>query len=136
MAKFLPMKIGEVHPDDEMPPPDSVISDSPSFRSWGLDEAEGGISCGIWEATPGKWHFANDHWEYCRILSGVSIVTEEGGEPVTVRAGEAFVLRAGFSGTWEVIETTRKDYVIRAASCGDSTKVNANNEWPTRPRKL
>ena len=48
-----------------------------------------------------------------RILSGTSIVTEDGGAPVTVTAGDSFILRPGFSGTWEVLETTTKDYVIR-----------------------
>ncbi len=42
------------------------------------------------------------------MCSGVSIVTEDGGEAHTVRAGNSFVLRAGFKGTWEVIETTGK----------------------------
>jgi uncharacterized protein len=28
------------------------------------------------------------------------------------RAGDSFVIRPGFRGVWEVIETTRKDYVI------------------------
>ena len=40
-------------------------------------------------------------------------MAEDGGEPATVRAGDSFVIRPGFRGTWEVIETTRKDYVIR-----------------------
>jgi hypothetical protein len=31
---------------------------------------------------------------------------------VHLRAGDRMILRPGFKGTWEVIETTRKDYVI------------------------
>jgi uncharacterized cupin superfamily protein len=31
-----------------------------------------------------------------------------------LRAGDRAVIRPGFKGTWEVVETTRKDYVIRA----------------------
>jgi uncharacterized cupin superfamily protein len=114
MANFLSMNSRGISFDEDAPDPRSVISGSPRFRTWNLDEAEGAVSAGIWEATPGKWHFANDHWEYCRILAGVSVITEDGGEAHTVRAGDSFVLRAGFSGTWEVIETTRKDYVVRA----------------------
>jgi uncharacterized protein len=113
MAKFISMSIGGIEPVEEVPSSGSVISGKPQFTSWNVDEASGGLSSGIWEATPGKWHFANEHWEYCRILHGVSIVSEDGGEAHTVRAGDSFVLRAGFKGTWEVIETTRKDYVIR-----------------------
>ncbi len=47
------------------------------------------------------------------ILEGHSVVTEEGGAPVHLRAGDSFIMRPGFKGTWEVIETTRKDYVIK-----------------------
>ena len=42
-----------------------------------------------------------------------AIVTEEGGEPVHLKAGDRMILRPGFKGTWEVVETTRKDYVIK-----------------------
>ncbi|MFM2367115.1 MAG: hypothetical protein RIR95_1723, partial [Pseudomonadota bacterium] len=30
-----------------------------------------------------------------------------------LHAGDSFVIRPGFSGTWQVLETTLKDYVIR-----------------------
>ena len=46
-------------------------------------------------------------------MSGLSVVIEESGEAHTVKAGDSFVLRAGFKGAWDIIETTRKDYVIR-----------------------
>ena len=52
-------------------------------------------------------------WEFCHILSGVSVIAEDGGEARTVRAGDSFVLRSGFKGSWEVLETTRKEYVVR-----------------------
>lgn len=68
---------------------------------------------GIWEATPGKWHVSYDEWEYFHILEGHSILTEEGGEPIHLRAGDRLVVKPGFNGSWEVVETTRKDYVIR-----------------------
>jgi uncharacterized cupin superfamily protein len=114
MAKFIMVSTSGIEPTEDTPRTENVISGHPSFSTWNVDEAAGGVFFGVWEATPGKWRFENEHWEYCRILSGVSIVTEDGGEAHTIRAGDSFVLRAGFRGTWEVIETTRKDYVIRA----------------------
>ncbi len=113
MTKFITMDIASVEPEQYEPDKGSVIWGAPRFSSWSLDEAGKGLSSGIWEATPGKWRFENPHWEYCRILSGVSVVTEDGGVAHSLRAGDGFILRAGFKGTWEVIETTRKDYVIR-----------------------
>jgi uncharacterized cupin superfamily protein len=114
MAKFVAMGIDGIEPEEYGPEEGNVISGNPWFRLWSLDEAKGGLSSGIWESTTGKWRFENAHWEYCRILAGVSVITEDGGIAHTVRAGDSFILRADFSGTWEVTETTRKDYVIRA----------------------
>ncbi|TIW64489.1 MAG: cupin domain-containing protein, partial [Mesorhizobium sp.] len=71
------------------------------------------LYAGIWESTPGKWRIVYDEWEFCHILSGVSVISEDGGEARTVRAGDSFVLRPGFKGSWEVLETTRKEYVIK-----------------------
>jgi uncharacterized cupin superfamily protein len=41
------------------------------------------------------------------------VITAEDGTEYPLQAGDSFILRPGFRGTWEVIETTRKDYVIR-----------------------
>lgn len=38
-------------------------------------------------------------------------LTEDGGTPRRFRAGDTFVLRPGFVGTWETIETVRKLWV-------------------------
>lgn len=114
MTRFARMNIDDILPEVSRPEVDSVIEGAPEFRAWSVDDAEGGVTAGLWEATPGKWRFENLHWEYCRILSGYSLITEDGGEDRIVKAGDSFVLRAGFKGTWHVIETTRKDYVVRA----------------------
>ncbi|MGZ9096907.1 MAG: cupin domain-containing protein [Micavibrio sp.] len=113
MARFAKMDINDAQPEMACPEPGSVIHGTPTFRSWSLDEEDDCVSAGLWEATPGKWRFENTNWEYCRILSGVSVVTEDGGEAHTVKAGDSFILRVGFKGTWEVLETTLKDYVIK-----------------------
>lgn len=99
-------------PETERPAADRIVSGSPVFTTWNVEERDG-LFCGIWQSTPGKWRISYDEWEYCRILSGVSVVTENGGGAHTVRAGDSFVLRPGFKGTWEVLVTTTKDYVIR-----------------------
>jgi uncharacterized cupin superfamily protein len=52
-------------------------------------------------------------WEFCSILSGVSELIEDGKAPVRIQAGDTFVMKPGFTGTWRVIETTRKLWVAR-----------------------
>ncbi|MDQ1185742.1 cupin domain-containing protein [Agrobacterium larrymoorei] len=105
--------LSNIQPEEGAPAPDRLIAGDPKFTSWNLEEAEGGIYAGIWQATPGKWRVEYDEWEYFNILEGHSILTEDGGQPVHLKAGDRQIIRPGFKGTWEVVETTRKDYVVR-----------------------
>ncbi|MFZ2102541.1 MAG: cupin domain-containing protein [Oricola sp.] len=109
---FLPVTPDPAIAETDRPAPEKLLSGDPVFTTWNAEERDG-LYCGIWQATPGKWRISYDEWEFCHILSGVSVIAEDGGEAVTVRAGDSFILRPGFTGTWEVIETTRKEYVIR-----------------------
>ncbi|MEZ5716843.1 MAG: cupin domain-containing protein [Paracoccaceae bacterium] len=111
MTALLPVT-ASTPPETDRPDPAKLISGDPVFTTWNLEERDG-LYCGIWQSTPGKWRIAYDEWEYCRILSGVSILTDAAGHETRVTAGDSFILRPGFSGTWEVLETTTKDYVIR-----------------------
>ena len=74
--------------------------------------SSGRFSSGIWQSEIGKWRIAYTEEEYCRILEGTSIISDAQGAEVTVAAGESFVIPRGFSGTWEVVEPTRKIYAI------------------------
>lgn len=105
--------ISGIVPEEGRPVADRLISGDPVFTSWNVEEAEGGLYSGIWQATPGKWRIRYDEWEYFHILEGHSIVTSDDGEVFDLKAGDRLILRPGFKGTWEVVETTRKDYVIR-----------------------
>ncbi|MBB4067137.1 cupin domain-containing protein [Gellertiella hungarica] len=113
MSHYLKFVPEGVEPEKGAPSADRLISGNPEFTTWNLEEAPGGLYAGLWQSTPGKWRISYDEWEYFHILSGHSIVTEDGGEAVTLKAGDRLILRPGFKGTWEVIETTLKDYVIR-----------------------
>ncbi|WP_214471742.1 cupin domain-containing protein [Mesorhizobium sp. dw_380] len=112
-ATFLSVDANGVDAEPGAPAPDRLISGDPKFRTWNVEERDGGLYAGIWESSPGKWRTVYDEWEFCHILSGVSVITEDGGEARTVKAGDSFVLRPGFKGSWEVLETTRKEYVIK-----------------------
>jgi uncharacterized cupin superfamily protein len=100
------------------PAPERIISGDPKFTTWNVEERDGTLFAGIWRSTPGKWRIVYDEWEFCHILSGVSIISEDGGAATRVSAGDCFVLRPGFAGTWEVIETTTKQYVIQLPGGG------------------
>lgn len=112
-SKFIRLDIAGVAAEHGAPPPQRLISGDPKFTTWNLEEQPAGLYAGVWEATPGKWRIEYDEWEYCRILFGVSLITSENGAVFRTAAGDSFVIRPGFRGTWEVVETTRKEYVIR-----------------------
>jgi uncharacterized protein len=93
------------------------LEGSPRQSSWDFEKtADGNVFSGVWESEAGAWtSVKGDSWEFCHILSGLSVIEEEGSKPVTLQAGDTFILRPGFVGTWKVIETTRKLYVIKAS---------------------
>jgi uncharacterized cupin superfamily protein len=113
VSHIVGLNIAGVEAEAGRPAEGRVIAGNPQFRTWNVEEAGNDLFAGIWESTPGKWRIEYDEWEYCRILSGVSVITEDGGAARTVKAGDSFVLRPGFKGSWEVVETTRKEYVVR-----------------------
>jgi len=109
---FRAIELGE--PEEGAPTPDRIVSGNPTFRTWNrYESADGKTFCGVWEATTGLWRIAYDEWESCTILVGRSVVTPEGGQPIALGPGDTLVIEPGFRGTWEVVETTRKTYVIR-----------------------
>ena len=72
----------------------------------------GQFSTGIWEGAVGQWTVSYTEHEYCEIVQGVSVLRDEQGQSKTLRAGDRFVIPAGFRGTWEVLEPCRKIYVV------------------------
>ena len=96
----------------ERPAADRLIEGEPVFTTWNLEE-QGELYAGLWQSTPGAWRISYDEWEYFRVLEGLSIITEEGGEPLPMGPGDSLILRPGFTGTWEVVRTTLKEYVVR-----------------------
>jgi len=112
MHHFLYLTPSAAEAEVERPAPEKVISGDPVHTTWNVEDRDG-LYCGIWQSTPGKWRVSYEEWEYCRILAGRSLITADDGTEYPLKAGDSFILRPGFSGTWEVIETTRKDYVIR-----------------------
>ena len=95
---------------------DKCVKGQPAQRSWHqFTSSDEKFFCGTWEAEPGCWNIQYTENEYCQILSGESILRDANGKEHTLRPGDHFVIPAGFSGQWEVIQTTRKIYVIYQA---------------------
>ncbi|MBQ2262331.1 MAG: cupin domain-containing protein [Loktanella sp.] len=109
---FQPVTKTNATPEISRPAPEKLIAGDPLFTTWNIEESDG-LFAGIWQSTPGKWRVSYDEWEYFTLTAGKSILTPDGGLPVVLTIGDSYIIRAGFTGTWEVVETTVKDYVIR-----------------------
>lgn len=109
---FVAINLDAVQPEISAPATAKLLSGDPVHTTWNIEDRDG-LYAGIWQSTPGKWLISYDEWEFCHILSGVSVITDEAGNENYLKKGDSFILRPGFKGTWEVIETTRKEYVIK-----------------------
>ena len=115
MTALIPVNTA-ANPEPGEPAPDRVLAGNPVSRTWNAYESgDGKFFSGIWESEPGKWEIHYTEHEFCHILEGESIIADEAGKETRVQTGDAFVIPAGFKGTWEVVRTTRKHYAIYEA---------------------
>ena len=94
-------------------PAEKLLRGNPRQTVWlHYTDPSGKFMTGLWHSEPGLWKVFYTEEEYCQMLEGVSIIGDAAGIRTTVRAGDEFVIPAGFVGTWEVVEPTRKRFVI------------------------
>lgn len=67
---------------------------------------------GVWECTPGRWVRQVKQAEFCHFLSGKAIFTPEDGEPITLGAGDVAHFPENSRGVWEILETSRKVFMV------------------------
>lgn len=77
-----------------------------------FSDSTGQFFAGIWSSTVGKWRIRYSESEFCCLTKGRVALANTGGERWEFRVGQAFVVPAGFEGSWEVIEDCTKFYAI------------------------
>jgi uncharacterized cupin superfamily protein len=93
-------------------PADRLVSGAPEQHNTLHFQAEDSFFAGEWGAEPGCWRVRYTEHEYFHILSGRSILRDLEGREMLLQAGDQVCVPAGFEGEWEVLEPTRKIYVI------------------------
>jgi uncharacterized protein len=102
-----------LEPDVSVPAADRVLSGSPEHRVWNyFTDATQTFFAGRWSGTRGTWRVRYTENELCVMTAGRVVITSDVGERSTFGPGDAFVIPAGFSGTWEVLEDCSKVYAI------------------------
>ncbi|MES0199096.1 cupin domain-containing protein [Mesorhizobium sp. M7A.F.Ca.US.008.03.1.1] len=91
-----------------------VVEGKPTMQTAVQHTTEDGkVLSGTWRATPGTYHATYTDYEFVHMIAGRIIITPDGGTPVEVGPGDAFVVEADFKGTWKIIEPVTKHFVVR-----------------------
>jgi len=95
------------------PAADRIVAGAPrhSLANYFTD-GSGQFFAGRWSSTPGTWRVRYTENELCVVTVGRILITGDDGATHAFAAGDAFVIPAGFSGTWEVLENCTKIYAI------------------------
>jgi uncharacterized cupin superfamily protein len=104
---------GPVESEESEPAADRVIAGKPVTRvSNYFTDSSQQFFAGRWSAGRGKWRVRYTENELCVMTAGRVVIESDSGERNTFVSGDAFVVPAGFSGTWEVLEACSKIYGI------------------------
>jgi uncharacterized protein len=104
---------GAVAAESSVPPAERLLAGTPELevRNYFTDQTQQ-FFAGRWAATRGKWRVRYTENELCVMTSGRVVIEAENGGRSEFVAGDAFVVPAGFVGSWEVLEDCSKIYAI------------------------
>ena len=97
------------------PRPDRLVRGNPDRLTWDRYTSPDGLtSVGEWACEPGAWRiaFAAGKEEFFHVLEGRMRIADAEGHWREYGPGDAGLIPAGFTGTFEVIERVKKRYVI------------------------
>ncbi|MEZ5533256.1 MAG: cupin domain-containing protein [Steroidobacteraceae bacterium] len=95
------------------PAADRLLAGSPVQHAWNAySDAGEQFHAGYWSSTRGVWRVRYTECELCVLTAGRVELVSDSGVRVSYGAGDAFVVPAGYSGTWSVIEDCTKIYAI------------------------
>ncbi|MBP7000169.1 cupin domain-containing protein [Amaricoccus sp.] len=92
--------------------PGRLVAGSGASTVWNaFSDAAGRLHVGHWSSEPGVRRVAYAETELCVLLEGRVRLADPDGE-VEFGPGEAFVIAAGFEGTWESLGRVTKIYAV------------------------
>jgi len=112
IPRIIPLS-ARIEADVSSPPADRLLDGHPEHRvaNYFTDPSQQ-FFAGRWSSTRGKWRVRYSESELCVITAGKVVLVSDAGARNAFQQGDAFVVPAGFSGSWEVIEDCTKIYAI------------------------
>lgn len=93
--------------------PEKLIAGTAATRTWNaFTNARGNLHMGHWASGPCKLNVNYTEDEFCMLIKGACILTDETGNATRFETGEPFAIASGFVGTWESVGDVEKIYVI------------------------
>lgn len=90
------------------------VEGEPTMSTWiEYTSPDESMITGCWSATPGTYRASYAGWEFVHLIEGEVAITEDGKAPVTLLPGDAFMVEAGFNGTWEIKKPVFKHFAIK-----------------------
>jgi uncharacterized cupin superfamily protein len=104
---------GPLAAESTAPSPERLVSGSPqqSVANYFSDSTDQ-FHAGCWTSTKGVWRVRYTENELCVITRGRVALVSASAVRHEFGPGGAFVIPAGFAGTWEVLEDCTKLYAI------------------------
>lgn len=106
--------------------PEKRVAGSGRAAAWNaFSDPSGRFHAGIWRAEPGIRAVSYTETELCVILEGLVRLSSSDGV-AEFGPGDAFVVSAGFSGTWECVGEVAKIYAILEPGDGPGVPAQAS----------
>lgn len=102
-----------VESEPSAPAPDKILTGAPRqlIANYFSDPTQQ-FHAGRWSSTPGKWRIRYTESEFCCLTRGRVALEDSSGRRWEFGIGDAFVVPAGFEGSWEVLEECTKFYAL------------------------
>ncbi|WP_321798064.1 cupin domain-containing protein [Caballeronia sp. J97] len=111
---FESVRLDDVSLEPDPIDPAWILEGNPVARSGRWSQSlDTTTSSWVWDCTAGRfnWYFEQDETIY--VIEGEVIITAEGQEPRTLRAGHAALFYAGTRSQWHVPKYVRKHAILR-----------------------
>jgi uncharacterized cupin superfamily protein len=102
-------------PESDHPRAERLINGNPLRTTWNhYTNDSGEVYAGVWACEVGSWRIemGDREDEFFFVTAGRCRLTDDNGVAVEIGPGESVVIPAGFKGTFAVLESMKKHYMI------------------------